>query len=211
MNQTEAMKLAKEFIRKKPMPASLEQCFKEHGLEYLLDDVYRCSAELIAENENASDGVKMHLKQILPSIAFYEVLLEKEKDEEAALAIFESWCFQKIEKMAGMIPKMMKIPGLYKVAPKLMRLMLDKMFGEKCGFRYRNVEQENGFAVDMTVCPYVETCKKYGHPELAQFFCKSDDICYGNMHPKLVWGRTKTLGTGGDCCDFKLYIKQEDI
>ncbi len=62
---------------------------------------------------------------------------------------------------------------------------------------------------DMTVCPYVETCKKYGCPELAQFFCKSDDICYGNMHPKLVWGRTKTLGTGGDCCDFSLWIKEE--
>lgn len=211
MDQAEAMKLAKEFIRKKPMPASLEQCFKEHGLEYLLDDVYRRSAELITENENASDGVKMHLKQILPSIAFYEILLEKEKSREKALATFESFCFQKIEKMAGMIPKMMKIPGLYKVTPKIMSLMLDKMFGEKCGFQYRNVEQENGFAVDMTVCPYVETCKKYGHPELAQFFCKSDDICYGNMHPKLVWGRTKTLGNGGDCCDFKLYIKQEDI
>lgn len=50
---------------------------------------------------------------------------------------------------------------------------------------------------------------KYGCPELTQFFCKSDDICYGNLHPKLVWARTKTLGMGGDCCDFKLYMKGE--
>lgn len=34
---------------------------------------------------------------------------------------------------------------------------------------------------------------KYGCPELTQFFCKSDDICYGNLHPKLVWARNKTL------------------
>lgn len=27
------------------------------------------------------------------------------------------------------------------------------------------------------------------------------------MHPKLKWGRTKTLGQGGDCCDFRLTIE----
>lgn len=30
---------------------------------------------------------------------------------------------------------------------------------------------------------------------------------YGNMHPKLKWGRTKTLGRGNDCCDFKLTVE----
>lgn len=67
-------------------------------------------------------------------------------------------------------------------------------------------ERENGFAADMILCPYVETCKKYACLELAQFFCKSDDVCYGNMHPKLVWGRTKTIGMGSECCDFSLWI-----
>lgn len=37
--------------------------------------------------------------------------------------------------------------------------------------------------------------------------CRADDICYGNMHSKLHWGRTKTLGLGGDCCDFRLTIR----
>ena len=90
-----------------------------------------------------------------------------------------------------------------------MRKMLDSMFGEKAGFQYCEKEIRNGFAVDMLVCPYVVTCKKYGCPELVQFFCKSDDITYGNMHSKLIWGRTKTLGMGADCCDFKLTIKEE--
>lgn len=144
---------------------------------YLLDGVYRRSAELIEDNQNVSEGLKRHLGQILPCIAFYEALLEKEGSREKALVVFESWCFGKIEKMAGMLPKLMKIPGLYKKMPALMNKMLDKMFGEKCGFQYETVNQENGFAA--------------------------------NMHPKLVWGRTKTLGTGGDCCDFSLYIKPE--
>ena len=40
-----------------------------------------------------------------------------------------------------------------------------------------------------------------------RFFCKSDDITYGDMHPGLVWGRTQTLETGGSCCGFKLHLK----
>ena len=62
--------------------------------------------------------------------------------------------------------------------------------------------------LDMVVCPYFETCNKYDCPELTQYFCKSDDITYGIMHPKLGWGRTQTLGTGGNCCDFRHHLKE---
>lgn len=30
---------------------------------------------------------------------------------------------------------------------------------------------------------------------------------YDNMHPQLLWHRTKTLGRGDDCCDFCLKLK----
>lgn len=210
MMSVNMIKRAKKCIKKKPMPSSLEREFKNNGLESMLEGVYKRTAELLEDNQNASKALMMHLEQILPSIAFYEALVAKEGSQEKALAVFEKWCFIKIEKMAKWIPVMMKIPGLYKKVPEIMRIMLDKMFGHAAGFDYIEKEQKNGFAVDMTICPYVETCKKYGCPELAQFFCKSDDICYGNMHPKLVWGRTKTLGMGGDCCDFSLWIKEEE-
>lgn len=207
MNNKNTMKLAKKYIHSKPMPSSLEKEFKKNGLESLLEKVYIRTAELIEENQDVSEAKMAHLKQILPSIAFYEALLEKERNQEQALAVYEKWCFLKIEKMAKMIPVIMKIPGLYKKVPGIMRKMLEKIFGHAAGFDYIEKEQENGFAADLIQCPYMETCKKYGCLELAQFFCKSDDICYGNMHPKLVWGRTKTMGMGGDCCDFNLYIK----
>ncbi|MBQ6608822.1 MAG: L-2-amino-thiazoline-4-carboxylic acid hydrolase [Oscillospiraceae bacterium] len=38
-------------------------------------------------------------------------------------------------------------------------------------------------------------------------FCDADDICYGNMHPKLIWGRTKTIGRGDECCNFLLQYR----
>ena len=49
--------------------------------------------------------------------------------------------------------------------------------------------------IDITKCPYHDTCARYGCPEL----CDSDDISYAGLHPRLVWHRTKTLGRGGGC------------
>lgn len=209
MENKKALKLAKKCINSKPMPSSLKKEFKKNNLRELLPIVYQRTADLLRENENVNKAQMMHMKQILPCIAFYEALLRKEGSREKALELYEKWCFCKIEKMAKVIPVAMKIPGLYKKTPNIMRKMLDSMFGEKAGFQYCEKKIRNGFAVDMLVCPYVVTCQKYGCPEIVQFFCKSDDITYGNMHPKLIWGRTKTLGMDGECCDFKLTIKED--
>ena len=209
LTDQKALRLAKKYINKEPIPSSLQKEFKKSGRAHLLERIYLCTAELILDNQSASKALMAHLQQILPSIAFYEALLKEEGSQEKALALYEKWCFLKIEKMAKLIPVVMRIPGLYKKVPSIMNSLLDKTFGHAAGFDYVERKIKNGFAADMTVCPYVETCKKYSCPELAQFFCKSDDICYGNMHPKLVWGRTKTLGTGGDCCDFSLWIEDE--
>ena len=209
MDKKKALKLAKKYVKSEPMPSSLMKSFKKNGYADLLDEVYDLTAKYIIENESLPKGVMSHLKQILPCIAFYKVLIKKEGSKEKALKAFEKACFNKLEKLSRLIPVIMKLPSLYKKVPAIMEKLLDAKFGEKCGFKYRRKECKNGFAADMLMCPYVETCKKYNCFELAQFFCKSDDICYGNMHPKLVWARTKTLGMGADCCDFKLYIKNE--
>ena len=190
------------------MPKALEVAFRAEGYEKELDGVYARSAELFEENENAPKALQTHLNQILPCIAFYEVLLKITGDKEKALAFFDKHALTDIKRIAKIIPKIMKM-GLYKKVPDLGDKLLDKFFGPDAGFESREVPDAPKFARDMTVCPYFETCKKYGCPEITQFFCKSDDITYGNLHPKLVWGRTQTLGTGGECCDFRLYIKMD--
>lgn len=201
-------KEAVKTIRSKPMPKALEIAFKSEGYESELPSVYERVAELLGENASAGKALKNHLNQILPCLAFYEALLRITGDKEKALAFFDKWVFIRIEKIVPVAQAVMKL-GLYKKMPDICDKMLDKLFGEAAGFESREVPDAPKFARDMTVCPYFETCKKYGCPEITQFFCKSDDITYGNLHPKLVWGRTQTLGTGGECCDFRLYIKQD--
>ena len=47
--------------------------------------------------------------------------------------------------------------------------------------------------------------RKYGHPELIKHMCQMDYISIDMMGGVLY--RTKTLATGGDCCDFHVVKK----
>jgi hypothetical protein len=204
--ETVSYKLVKKFIRKRPMTNNLLKKFQENGLEKQLEMVYKRSIELFEENKDANQALMGHLEQILPCIAFYEQLIVVKGTSDNALKLYEKWSLCGMDKYARTIQNILKFPGIYRLIPNFFDKMIDKLFGTNAGFESKKVDNAEGFARDMLVCPYDSICNKYGYPELTQFFCKSDDICYGNMHPKLVWERTKTLGRGDDCCDFRLYI-----
>ena len=85
-----------------------------------------------------------------------------------------------------------------------------KLFGVTAGFASRDIQTTGGvWRIDMTKCPYHDASVHYGCPELCHCFCDSDDITYDSLHPKLYWHRTKTLGRGGDCCDFCLKLRDK--
>ena len=129
--------------------------------------------------------------------------MEREQASELAQSTF----LKLMEVPANMIRKMLKIPGLYRTMPWIWKKAMPKMFGEDAGFKF-SFYPTDGKQVkfDMLACPYYQMCQELGCPELGPVFCTTDDVCYGHMHPKLIWNRTKTLARGGDCCDFDLYI-----
>ena len=57
------------------------------------------------------------------------------------------------------------------------------------------------FDVSITKCLWHDACVEHGCPELCSLFCDVDDVNYGGLS-KMGFSRTKTLGYGGDCCDF---------
>ena len=61
---------------------------------------------------------------------------------------------------------------------------------------------------DLTIkkCLWHDACVRFGCPELCRLFCDVDDVTYGGLR-KIAFTRTKTLGYGGDCCDFHFYKK----
>lgn len=165
-------------------------------------------AKLCAENAGASKERKRHLEgQILPGIAAYETLKTVMMPEEAFRTVHgyvEAHALAARKRLVGLL----RLPGVYRLIPGISATMIHKTFGEAAGFAAREYRNTGGvMRIDMVKCPYHETCVRYGCPELCACFCDSDDNAYDNMHPKLLWHRTKTLGRGGDCCDFSLKVR----
>lgn len=200
-------KKARKIIRSMPVSKSLDNGFAAEGWSGELPQVYRQAAKLLNEYGDISKAQRTHMEQMLPMIAFYQETQRLTGSKENALAFFERWAFVEAEKMVNKIQPLMNL-GLYRLMPTVCGWMLDVMFGRKAGFDYRMVPDAPKFAVDMTRCPYVAACERYGCPELTQFACRADDVTYGKLHPDLVWARTQTLGMGGSCCDFRLYVKK---
>ena len=184
------------------------QRYPEHRDAVLASALARFET-LCAENADETKAVQMHTRsRIYPAIAVFEALVAVGTSREDAAQLILDFYMTRAQKPARAIQKLLKIPGLYRVVPKLFLIGVNKMFGPEAGFKAKHYETENGcFQMDMLECPYRNICRKYGCPEIVPAFCASDDVAYGNMHPKLIWGRTKTLGRGDDCCDFKLTVK----
>lgn len=60
------------------------------------------------------------------------------------------------------------------------------------------------FDARITKCLWHDACVDAGCPELCPLFCDVDDVNYGGLR-KMGFSRTKTLGYGGDCCDFHFF------
>ena len=167
-------------------------------------------AALYSTLETYPEALRRHLKNnIFPAAAVFQVLLKNGYSREAAAKLTDELFGACMEKPAAMIRKLCRIPGFYKILPGIWKKAAFKLFGPEAGFAATMYETPGDrVRFDMTRCPYLESCQKLGCPEIAPTFCRSDDICYGNMHPRLKWNRTKTLARGGDCCDFDLCVEK---
>lgn len=184
----------------------LEQQHGTGSADRILSEAWERYAQICAENINEPKEVRAHTrKQIYPACAAFEAMLKNGISREETAAFLNGYDVKRAEPAGAKIRRVMKIPGLYKLIPKFFSKMTQSAFGEAAGFRANwHSASWREMRFDMLVCPYRDKCVQYGCPEIVEGFCRADDIYYGNMHPRLKWERTKTLGMGGDCCDFKL-------
>jgi len=144
---------------------------------------------------------------IYPAIAAFEAMTEGGLSREDAAGLLSRLMHQRAEKAAAVLRSVLRIPGLYRVIPRFFSAMTKKHYGEKASFQAMWYSQgKRNMRFDMTACPYQIICAAHGCPEVVAAFCDADDVVYGHMHPRLCWQRTQTLGRGGACCDFHLFI-----
>jgi hypothetical protein len=63
-------------------------------------------------------------------------------------------------------------------------------------------DSDQCIAYDIHECFYLNLLTAYGVPELTARFCRGDDVQFCSI-PGVAWQRTKALGRGDDCCNFR--------
>lgn len=166
---------------------------------------------LRAENSSDSKELLSHsYKRIYPGIAVYEAMRSEGISQEKAVWYIREYFQRLAAKRVPFFQRAIKTFGLARKFPHLFVAGVKKSCQPNAGFVYELPESHNNEArINIVRCPYFEICKRYGCPEITSAYCDSDDAGYGNLHPNLIWGRTTTIGHGGDCCDFLLEYKEK--
>lgn len=159
---------------------------------------------LIKGIENKSKNqIKTLVQTIYPRIALYKILLKNGFSEEDAYECMRKYMIDKIAaKKHSSTAKMELIPGFYAIYSniflKIMRTTDLQESVQKHGRDY--------FDVTIKKCLWHTACTENDCTKLCRLFCDVDDVTYEGLK-KIGFTRTKTLGYGGDCCDFHFYKK----
>ena len=187
----------------------VEKYFEKEFSEQIIEDAFVLWKQLCEENKSACKEKKAHyIDNIFPCISYYEALKKNGIKKQDALEFMdESWKSMAL-KGAKNTKKILSILGLYKLYPAIFQWIAENKFGSKAGFsaKFYSLGRRH-CKFDMTKCLFMDTCKKYGCPELTQCFCHTDDINNADLHPNLCWNRTQFMGNGGEFCDFDIYVK----
>ena len=145
---------------------------------------------LIQNTKNKSENQMKTLAQtILPRIALHKCLSEEGFSEEDVYKYMRKYMLDKVAaKKHASTAKMELVPGFYAI--------------------YSNIFLKINDYYDVTIkkCLWHTACVENGCENLCRLFCDVDDVTYGGLK-KIGFTRTKTLGYGGDCCDFHFFKK----
>ena len=146
---------------------------------------------------------KTLIETILPRIALYKAMPNCNISQEETKKHMRKYMLEIVAaKKHSSTAKMEKIPFFYTLYSKIfIKIMKTSDLWEST----TNYEK-NHFGADITKCLWHTACVENGCEELCPLFCDVDDVTYGGLK-KMVFSRTKTLGYGGDCCDFRFYKK----
>lgn len=154
----------------------------------------------IDENPEYCDNKNYgHLCNLFSALAYEEYFeqscLRAEAIEKVKSAMYE-YLKPQISKMQRLSENPLFIPFL--------KLTMPLKFRHSCGYGWR-IEYpkvgKNEFAMTTHKCIFCTIFTKYAIFELAEIFCKVDDLLYSNL-PGADFLYTEQLGTGGRMCDY---------
>ena len=192
----------------KGLCACVNKHYNEEQAARMLKTAERRYDDLCQNHKDYPKALRHHtVTNIFPAMGVFDALLAEGFSREEAAEELMQLFGEAMEAPAAMLRKVARFPGLYRKMPKIFVKFVGKQYGPDAGFGVRFYDLGADHAkLDVVECPYCRVCRELGYPEIIPVFCYSDDIVYGNMHPKLKWNRTQTIGRGGNCCDFDIKL-----
>ncbi len=159
---------------------------------------------LIQNTKNKSENQMKTLAQtILPRIALRKCLSEEGFSEEDGYKYKRKYMLDKVAaKKHASTAKMELVPGFYVIYSNIFLKIMRTTDLQESTQAYGN----DYYDVTIKKCLWHTACVENGCENLCRLFCDVDDATYGGLK-KIGFTRTKTLGYGGDCCDFHFFKK----
>ena len=181
----------------------IEEFGKDRG-SALFDEQEKVLNTIIENTKNKSKNqMKTLISAILPRIALYKVLSKSGFTKDVVYEHMRKYMLNIVAaKKHASTSKMELIPGFYALYSNItLKIMRTTDLQES--------EQAHGkdyFNLTIKKCLWHTACVENGCAELCRLFCDVDNVTYGGLK-KIGFTRTKTLGYGGDCCDFHFFKK----
>lgn len=167
----------------------------------------RYDEHFVQRSRFRSRALRFHFENnILPTLALYQVLQEDEdgaspEDVLAEVAgLLEGARRDRLLRRSQLFAHIPRPFTAFRCSARwFMRLRFPPS-----GWDMEMVEDnDHCFAFNVHRCFYMDVLTTYAAPELTELFCDLDDLAYEALPPAIRWQRTKTLGRGDDCCDFR--------
>lgn len=190
--------------QQKQIKAFLAESFGNDRGEKLFEMQDKALGDIIGNTKGKTENqMKTLIQTILPRIALYKSLQAEVLSEDDVYKYMRKYMLEIVAaKKHSSTAKMEIVPGFYAIYSKVfLKIMQTTDLQESV--------QEHGkdyFNVTITKCLWHTACVENGCEELCRLFCDVDDVTYGGLK-KIGFTRTKTLGYGGDCCDFHMFRK----
>ena len=190
--------------QQKQIKAFLAESFGNDRGEKLFEMQDKALGDIIGNTKGKTENqMKTLIQTILPRIALYKSLQVERLSEDDVYKYMRKYMLEIVAaKKHSSTAKMEIVPGFYAIYSKVfLKIMQTTDLQESV--------QEHGkdyFNVTITKCLWHTACVENGCEELCRLFCDVDDVTYGGLK-KIGFTRTKTLGYGGDCCDFHMFRK----
>ncbi|WP_418820633.1 L-2-amino-thiazoline-4-carboxylic acid hydrolase [Ruminococcus sp.] len=190
--------------QQKQIKAFLAESFGNDRGGKLFEMQDKALGEIIGNTKGKTENqMKTLIQTILPRIALYKSFIAAGLSDDDVYKYMRKYMLEIVAaKKHSSTVKMEIVPGFYAIYSRVfLKIMRTTDLQESI--------QEHGkdyFNVTITKCLWHTACVENGCEELCRLFCDVDDVTYGGLK-KIGFTRTKTLGYGGDCCDFHMFRK----